>query len=141
MKENPFEKVIVAQLANRFSSYGTGILVMVFTTTGHWTLSSASPINIMPSKSLFLSDMLNKDYCIYVLVSQFLCSLQALITNFCVTFTTTMHDKRHTQFFLLDFKILTRIAQIVKLLLTYYSLPFFLPVFRPKCSQQRLVPK
>jgi hypothetical protein len=141
MEENPFEKVIVAQLASRFSSYGTGILVMAFTTTGHWTLSSASPINFIPSKSLFLSNTLNKDYCIYVLVSQVLCSLQALITNFCVTFTTTMHDITHTQLCLLDFKILTRIAQIVKLLLTYFSIPFFLPVFRSKYSQQRLVPK
>jgi len=35
MEENPFEKVIVAQLAKRFSSYGTGIFVMAFTTTGH----------------------------------------------------------------------------------------------------------
>jgi len=66
MEQNPFEKVIVAQMANRFSSYGTGIFAMAFTTTGHWTLSSDIQINIISSKSLFLSNTLNMDYCSYV---------------------------------------------------------------------------
>jgi hypothetical protein len=62
MEENSFEKVIVAQLTNRFSPYRTGIFVTAFTTTGHWTLSSASRIDIIPSKLLFRSNTLNIEY-------------------------------------------------------------------------------
>jgi hypothetical protein len=51
-----------------------------------------------------------------------------------------MQNTRHTQFFLLDFKILTGIAQIMKLLLTHFSLPFSLTVLGPNVLNNALFP-